>query len=174
MTILPEPANDPAPIPLRIAFASTSRTHVDQHFGGSEGFVLFDVIPGSADLVGVARFPKAEQGGESNRQGSTDSIDDKVIPKLEFVDGCAAVYAAAIGSSSIRRLMSAQIQPIIVDEGHDIVDLLNEVSLAMVYGGLSWVEKAQRRLGERGRADAKIAPDSTTRTRLIASIDELE
>jgi nitrogen fixation protein NifX len=30
----------------------------------------------------------------------------------------------------------AGIQPIVVDEGHDIVDLLNEVSLALVYGGL--------------------------------------
>jgi hypothetical protein len=41
--------------------------------------------------------------------------------------------------------MALSIQPIIVDNGHDIVDLLNEVSLALAHGGLAWVDKARAR-----------------------------
>lgn len=143
---------------IRIAFASTDRVHVDLHFGAAERLVIYDVSPGHANLVGVAQFLRAEMKGENKEKGGGDVPDvtpsvqpdlvietqpeDKVIGKLEFVDECAAVYAVSIGSSSIKRLMALGVQPIIVDKGHDIVDLLNEVSLALVHGGLSWVTRA--------------------------------
>ena len=156
---------------LRIAFASTDRAHVDLHFGGAESLVVFDVAPGLADLVGVGSFVKAEQVGEQGRKGLTGTVQDKVLAKLDFLRGCSAVYAASIGTSSIRRLMAAGIQPIIVDTGHDILDLLNEVSLALVHGGLSWVDRARER-AEAG-TPAPVAVLEPSR-RLITSIDDLE
>jgi nitrogen fixation protein NifX len=129
---------------LRIAFASTDKKTVNLHFGGAESLVIFDVVPGRADLVATAKFAKAEPQGDALRKGLTGTVHDKVLIKLDFVKHCHAVYAASIGASSIRRLMALGVQPIIVDEGHDIVDLLNEVSLGMVYGGLSWIENAQK------------------------------
>jgi len=153
---------------LRIAFASTDRQHVDLHFGGAERLVIFDVAPGQADLVGVAEFVKTETVGSDGRTGLTGTVQDKVIAKLEFVQGCAAVYAASIGTSSIRRLMALGIQPIIVDSGHEILDLLNEVSLALVYGGLPWVDRAE------AAASPATAAAQADRRRLLASIDELD
>jgi nitrogen fixation protein NifX len=155
---------------LKIAFASTDQQKVNLHFGGAESLVIYDVSPGQADLVGVAQFFKAEQVGEAGRSGLSGTLQDKVIPKLDFVDGCAAVYAASIGANSVRRLMKAGIQPIVVDEGHDIVDLLNEVSLALVYGGLPWVDKAKAKATG---APAAPKPAPTSR-RLIASVEELD
>lgn len=159
---------------LRIAFASTDRFHVDLHFGGAESLVVFDVAPGQADLVGVGTFVKAEQVGEPGRKGLTGTVQDKVLAKLDFLQGCSAVYAASIGTSSIRRLMAAGIQPIIVDTGHDIEDLLNEVSLALVHGGLSWVDRARERVSTRApdRFDAVRSGEASRR--LITSIDDLE
>ncbi|MCW2284530.1 nitrogen fixation protein NifX [Rhodoblastus acidophilus] len=157
---------------LKIAFASTDQEKVDMHFGGAERLVIYDVSPGRADLVGVMEFVKAEQVGEAGRAGMTETVQDKVIPKLEFVDGCAAVYAASIGANSVRRLMKAGIQPIVVDEGHDIVDLLNEVSLALVYGGLPWVDKAKKKAEA---SSASAAPENKAESRkLIASVEELD
>jgi nitrogen fixation protein NifX len=159
---------------LKIAFASTDQQKVDMHFGGAESLVIYDVSPGRADLVGVMEFFKAEKVGESGRAGMTGTVQDKVIPKLEFVDGCAAVYAASIGSNSVRRLMKAGIQPVVVDEGHDIVDLLNEVSLALVYGGLAWVEKARKKAESLTAESVAPAGDSAGSRKLIASFEELE
>ncbi len=163
---------------LRIAFASTDRIHVNSHFGGAESLVVFDVAPGLADLVGIREFTKAEQIGEQGRRGLSGTIEDKVLAKLDFLDGCSAVYAASIGTSSIRRLMAAGIQPIIVDNNHDIEDLLNEVSLALVHGGLSWVDRAKDRAKTRSpdRFDA-IPPESRAADasrQLMTSIDEME
>lgn len=158
---------------LRIAFASNDRSTVNLHFGGAESLVLYDVSPGQADLVGVGEFLKADQVGESGRSGLTGTVQDKVLAKLDFLEGCHAVYAASIGTSSIRRLMGVGIQPIIVDTGHDIVDLLNEVSLALVYGGLAWVEKAKARVQE---APARVAPTAPAGAshRLVSSLEDLE
>ena len=159
---------------LKIAFASTDQQKVDMHFGGAENLVIYDVSPGRADLVATMGFFKAEQVGEAGRAGVTGTVADKVIPKLEFVEGCAAVYAASIGSNSVRRLMKAGIQPVVVDEGHDIVDLLNEVSLALVYGGLPWVDKAKKKAETAAAPAPSAAPESSESRKLIASVDELE
>ena len=158
---------------LKIAFASTDQRQVDMHFGGAESLVIYDVSPGQADLVGVMGFVKEEQVGEAGRAGISGTVADKVIPKLEFVEGCAAVYAASIGSNSVRRLMKAGIQPVVVDEGHDIVDLLNEVSLALVYGGLPWVDKAKAKALKAAPA-LPAPPSNASSRRLVASVEELE
>jgi nitrogen fixation protein NifX len=145
---------------LKIAFASTDQIHVNLHFGGSESLVIYDVSPGVADLVSVGQFMRAVLKGENKDKGAptdaapvsvaeappvdpTQPEPDKVLVKLDFVQDCAAVYAAAIGTSSIKRLMKAGVQPIIVDAGHEIMDLLNEVSLALCHrGSLGWVDAA--------------------------------
>jgi nitrogen fixation protein NifX len=162
---------------LRIAFASTNQEQVDLHFGAAERLVVYDVAPGQAELVGVGEFIKVDMKGTNKDKGlprelqgvvhlptafnapyapspeevgppSDKPPEDKVIAKLDFLQGCSAVYAASIGASSIKRLMALNIQPIIVDNGHDIVDLLNEVSLALHCGGLAWVDRAVSRLNK--------------------------
>lgn len=183
---------------IKVAFASTDKTRVDLHFGAGERFIIYDVSPGQAELVGVGEFVPAVMKGENRNKslpkGQTfvpgdDMLptpeellkppEDKVVAKLEFLQGCAAVYAASIGTSSIKRLMAAGIQPILVDNGHDIVDLLNEVSLALAQGGLAWVEKAMAKPKAADRFDAWAeqawqSDDGSTTHRLITSVDDLE
>ncbi len=93
---------------------------------------------------------------------SDKAPEDKVVAKLEFLKGCNAVYAASIGASSINRLMAMSVQPVIVDNGRPIPDLLNEISLALHTRDVAWVERA-RQAGEipeplrghnRGRVDS--------------------
>lgn len=178
---------------IRVAFASNDHQHVNLHFGAADCILLYDVAPGWGDLVAVGHFVRVEMKGENKDKGretmehlgapegvpvvsSVTAIPadpdqptpDKVIPKLAFLEGCAAVYAVSIGASSIKRLMAAGIQPIIVEAGHQIEDLLNEVSLAQVYGGLAWVEAAKERLG-----DTPLPPPESG-MHLISSIDELD
>jgi nitrogen fixation protein NifX len=187
---------------IRVAFASNDRTHVNLHFGAADSFVIYDVVAGEADLVAIGNFSQVEMKGENKDKGKPREAvvaalasqaseemsvpssvvvedvalvpDDKVIAKLDFIEGCAAVYAASIGSSSIKRLMARQIQPIVVDNGHEIEDLLNEVSLALCYGGLSWVDRAKGKPRSPGRFDNKLRDSGGARRRLISSIEELE
>ena len=156
---------------LKIAFASMDGNQVDQHFGASEQLMIYSVRPGEADLLQIGHFEQATMKGEHKDKAlghETESnplepstepepaelmSEDKVIAKIEFIGECAAVYAASIGTSSIRRLMQAGIQPVIVDYGHEVVDLLNEVSFALVQGGLSWVDRAKAKQKSPDRFD---------------------
>ena len=166
--------------PLRIAFASDDLATVNLHFGASEQFVLYDVIPGEAKLVGVGQFVKARMKGVNAERHPDDPppppdeevmTEDTVTAKLEFLADCACVYAAKIGTSSIKRLMIADIQPIIVNKGFPIVELLNEVSLAMACGGLSWVDRnlAKPKQKTWNFGNQALPP---TRHELITSIDD--
>lgn len=160
---------------LKIAFASSDRAHVDLHFGGADRLVVYDVSAGRADLVGVGQFVKAEHAGHDARTGLENTAQDKLAAKLEFLKDCTAVYAANVGASAIRRLMLAGIQPIIVDEGHDIIDLLNEVSLAICCGGLPWVERAVAIGGSGAQAAGagSVGAGMGERYELITSIDDV-
>jgi nitrogen fixation protein NifX len=168
---------------LKIAFATSDQVNVNLHFGGAESLIVYEVSPGEAELLQVGDFIKTEEVGETGRLGLTGTDQDKVLVKLDFLEGCHAVYAASIGTSSIKRLMAAGIQPIIVDNGHAIRDLLDEVSLALVYGGLGWVDKAKAKLPAPVEAPAPAAPPEAAAApdarkaphlRLVKSIDELE
>lgn len=117
---------------LRVAFASTDRTRVNQHFGAAEGFAVYDVTPEKATLVGVAEFPEEAMDGN----------EDKLATKVDFLAGCAAVYVMAIGASAIKKLMAAGVQPIRVNEVDAIDDLLLEISKAMSEGGVAWIDRA--------------------------------
>lgn len=117
---------------IRVAFASSDRVRVDQHFGAAEGFAIYDVTPDKATLVGVAEF--AEE--------SMDGNEGKLAAKVDFLEGCAAVYVLAIGASAIKQLTARGIQPIRINEVDTLDDLLRDISTAIGAGGVAWIERA--------------------------------
>lgn len=117
---------------IKVAFASTDRLRVNQHFGAAEGFAIYEVTPDKATLVGVGEF--AEEAMDGN--------EDKLIAKVDFLEGCAAVYVMAIGASAIKKLMAKGIQPIRINEVDAVDDLLAEISKAMSEGGVAWIDRA--------------------------------
>ena len=117
---------------IKVASASTDRTRVNQHFGAAEGFVVYEVTPDKATLVGVAEF--AEEAMDGN--------EDKLGAKVDFLEGCAAVYVMAIGASAIKKLMAKGVQPIRINEVDAVDELLSEISKAMSDGGVAWIDRA--------------------------------
>lgn len=117
---------------IKVAFASTDRMRVNQHFGAAEGFVIYEVVPGKATLVGVGEFAEESMDGNEN----------KLAAKVDFLAGCAAVYVLAIGASAIKRLTAKGIQPIRINEIDSVEDLLRDISTAMSEGGVAWIDRA--------------------------------
>ena len=117
---------------IKVAFATTDRTRVNQHFGAAEAFAIYEVMPDRATLVGIGEF--AEEAMDGN--------EDKLIAKVDFLEGCAAVYVMAVGASAIKKLMAKGIQPIRTAEVEAVDELLAEISRAMTEGGVAWVDRA--------------------------------
>lgn len=117
---------------LRVAFASTDRARVNQHFGAAEGFAIYDIGRDSSALIAVGEFPEEAQDGN----------EGKLAAKVDFLAGCAAVYVQAIGGSAIKLLMARGVQPIRVTETDSVPELIREVTTAMKDGGVPWVDRA--------------------------------
>ncbi len=117
---------------LKIAFASSDMTCVDQHFGAARSFAIYSIDPqGSALLEAIEFAPAAQDGNE-----------DKLAAKIGVLEGCAAVYCQAVGSSAVRQLLAQGIQPVKVSEGARIKDLIAAVQQELRLGPSAWLAKA--------------------------------
>lgn len=101
---------------VKIAFASSDRRVVDQHFGAAEAFCLYELAEDDARLVEVAEFHDSDT--------AMDGHEGKLGRKIELLDGCVAVYCNAVGASAIKQLLAAGIQPMKVEEGTPVDELL--------------------------------------------------
>ncbi len=117
---------------IRVAFASSDRLRVNQHFGAAEGFFIYDVTPDKVSLVAVGEFSGAAMDGN----------EDKLAAKVDFLMGCAAVFVMAVGASAIKQLLAVGIQPVRVTEVDRIGDLLADIQAGMCAGGVPWIDKA--------------------------------
>lgn len=120
---------------LRVAFASTDRVRVDQHFGAAAAFAVFDVAADSAQLVGITEFLDAAQ----------DGFDAKLPAKIATLAGCGAVYCLAVGASAVKQLLAAGIQPVRVEEGASIEALVADLQREIASGACGWLAKALKR-----------------------------
>ena len=117
---------------IKVAFATSDMSHVNQHFGSAKSFAVYAVDPERAELLEAAQFGELSQDGN----------EDKLSVKLQLLDGCAAVYCQAVGASAIKQIVAQGIQPIKVHEGSAIKDLIADLQNEMKSGPSSWLAKA--------------------------------
>lgn len=117
---------------LKIAFATSDMTTVNQHFGSAKSFAVYAVNQEETQLLEAAQFGVLAQDGN----------EDKLSVKIDLLAGCAAVYCQAIGASAINQLIAKGIQPVKVHEGSKIADLLVDLQNELKAGPSSWLAKA--------------------------------
>ena len=122
---------------LKLAFCTDDMKIVNQHFGSAKSFAVYAVDMEHSELLEVAEFGKLDMDGN----------EDKLATKIDLLTGCAAVYCEAIGASAIRQLVSAGIQPVKVNRGSQIVDLLEDFRTELRTGPSAWVAKALAKQG---------------------------
>lgn len=93
--------------PLKIAIATNDMEHLDAHFGSARKFALYEVTPDSARMVEVLEF-----GDVTAQSGDHNSVDDRITPKVEALNGCALLFVLAIGGPSAAKVVRAGIHPI--------------------------------------------------------------
>jgi len=118
---------------VKIAFASTDRKTVNQHFGAAEAFCIHSLAEEAARLVEVVEF----------HDGDTlmDGHEGKLASKVSLLQGCTAVYCNAVGASAIKQLLAAGIQPLKVEEGTPIEGLLCQLNQSLKTEPPAWLSK---------------------------------
>ncbi|OIR07733.1 dinitrogenase iron-molybdenum cofactor [mine drainage metagenome] len=116
---------------VKIAFASSDRRAVNQHFGAAEAFAIYELDASSTRMIEVAEFMETAMDGH----------EGKLAAKVELLGDCAAVYCNAAGASAIQQLLAKGIQPMRVDEGTLIDELLCGLQKNLVKDPPVWLAK---------------------------------
>lgn len=123
---------------LKLAFASSDRKTVDQHFGAARAFVVYEVSAGDSRLAEVVEF--------SGRSTVRDGHEAKLDAKIGLLEGCSAVYCNAVGASAIRQLLVAGIQPLKVEEGSGIEAEIERLQQDWAEQPPVWLQRSLRQL----------------------------
>jgi nitrogen fixation protein NifX len=149
-------STDSEPAMFKVAFATSDRLRVNQHFGAAQGFAIYTLDGERAHLVELCEFAseavaRAEPhaaasapacgGGAGHVGHNPASLADRVAS----LAGCAAVYCLAVGGSAVRQLLGNNIQPVRMDEEVAIDAVLADLCKAVREGGVPWVDRIIKR-----------------------------
>ena len=125
---------------LKIAFATSDRKQVDQHFGAAQSLAIYALDQDRSCFLEAAEF--FGEATDSPSSSATGQFEDKLSDKISVLEGCAAVYSQAVGASAIRQLQANGIQPLKVPVGTMISDLLISLQDELRRGPSHWLAKA--------------------------------
>ena len=129
---------------MKVAFASTDKVHIDEHFGQAEAFYLWDVGPDAAAFCGVVQVKPEVEAGHS---------DDKIEARAAALADCALVYVAEIGGPAAARLVAKKIHPLKSRDREPITAVVEKLQEVLRNNPPPWLKKAMLK-GERITADA--------------------
>jgi nitrogen fixation protein NifX len=149
---------------FKVAFATSDRNSVDQHFGASAGFAIYAVNREHAQLIEVVEYPAESgdapiiDGNEVAGQAYACSAGisrqpNALADKIAALADCAAVYCLAVGGSAVRQLLASGIQPVRLESACAIESLLLELRQAIRVGGIAWIDKRIKRDAAGSRFD---------------------
>jgi nitrogen fixation protein NifX len=118
---------------LRIAVATTDGEHVDEHFGRTLRFDVYDLDADRADLVEVRSLQPA------------DEHDARAPSRLDAVRDCTIVHVTAIGPSAAAQVTNAGIMPLKTPEGAAVGDVVGRLQGVLAGTPPPWLRKVLQR-----------------------------
>ena len=118
---------------MKVAFASTDKVHIDEHFGHAEEFYIWEISPDQAAFSGVVQVKAETEIGHS---------DDKIEARGAALADCALVYVAEIGGPAAARLVAKKIHPIKSKQQEPITVVVEKLQDVLRNNPPPWLRKA--------------------------------
>lgn len=118
---------------MKVAFASTDKVHVDEHFGQAGEFIIWEIGPDKAAFSGVVRVEAEAGSGHS---------DDKIEARSAALADCALVCVGEIGGPAAARLVAKKIHPLKSKEHEPISVLVEKLQAVLRDNAPPWLCKA--------------------------------
>ncbi len=119
---------------LKIAFATSDGSAVDQHFGWCERFDVYEIDAAGARLLATRDLAPSTDEGEGKLQGRLDAVSD-----------CAVLHVTAIGGSAAARVVNSGIMPVRVPDGTPVLELVHRLQAVLDGTPPPWLRKLLRR-----------------------------
>ena len=106
---------------MKVAFATTRGTTVDEHFGRASTFSIWDVTPSGPVFVELRKVADGDLDTDVVVTRGMGSLhDDAIASKIEKLADVRIVYFTEIGGPSAAKLVRAGIMPLRADERDSI------------------------------------------------------
>lgn len=127
---------------MKVAFATTDGTNVDEHFGRSGKFAVYELTIDGYRFVEMRRFAEGRDISIEQTKGMGRVHDEKVEDKADRLADCRIVYLTEIGGPSAARLIKKGIMPIKVKEVVSIEESLEKLFETVKSSPPPWLKKA--------------------------------
>jgi nitrogen fixation protein NifX len=101
---------------MNIAFASSTGEAVDQHFGWSKQFYLYEVTKDSSKLLSIIDSSEEPEGEK-----------EKLNYKIGTINEADIMYCTQIGPTASKMIQSAGVHPVRVAENEPIADAISKL-----------------------------------------------
>ncbi|MCH9812926.1 MAG: nitrogen fixation protein NifX [Epsilonproteobacteria bacterium] len=113
---------------MKIAFASTDKVHIDQHFGWSKTFQLFEVDKESASFI-----------KEIDSSIEYEDEMQKLTYKINTIQEADMLYCTQIGPSASKMVQAAKIHPIRSSESESIAEAITKLQAMLHENPPPWL-----------------------------------
>ena len=119
---------------MKIAFTTTDRVHINEHFGAAEKIDVYEVSDDGSEFIETLSFD-----GELKQDGN----ESKLAAKLDALGDCTIIYVVAIGGSAAARLIKKGVTPIKARSPEEkISDMLQKLVKMLKGNPPPWLRKA--------------------------------
>jgi len=128
---------------MRVAFASTRGTTVDEHFGRAGAFSIYDITPEGAAFLEFRRVSDTDLDTEVVvTRGMGDLHDAAIANKIDKLADVRIVYFTEIGGPSAAKLVRRGVMPLKAEPATPIEELAGQIVAKMRTNPAPWMRKA--------------------------------
>jgi nitrogen fixation protein NifX len=128
---------------MKVAFASTRGTTVDEHFGRAGAFAIYDITPEGATFIELRRVSESDLDTEVVvTRGMGDLHDAAVASKIDKLADAKIVYFTEIGGPSAAKLVRRGVMPLKAEPSTSIEGLAEKLVQTMRTNPAPWMRKA--------------------------------
>jgi nitrogen fixation protein NifX len=128
---------------MKVAFASTRGTTVDEHFGRAGAFAIYDVTPEGATFLELRRVSDGDLDTEVVvTRGMGDLHDAAIASKIDKLADAKIVYFTEIGGPSAAKLVRRGVMPLKAEPSTSIDSLVGQLVETMRTNPAPWMRKA--------------------------------
>jgi len=128
---------------MKVAFASTRGTTVDEHFGRAGAFAIYDITPEGATFLELRRVSDSDLDTDVVvTRGMGDLHDAAVAAKIEKLSDAKIVYFTEIGGPSAAKLVRRGVMPLKAEPSTSIESLAAQLVETMRTRPAPWMRKA--------------------------------
>ncbi|BCB95330.1 nitrogen fixation protein NifX [Dissulfurispira thermophila] len=127
---------------MKVAFATTDGVNVDEHFGRSGMFAIYEVTRDGYRFVEMRKFADGRDVMIEDTKGMSEVHEDRVQRKVDNLCDCKIIYLTEIGGPSAARLVRKGIMPVKVKEIVSIEESLQRLLETIKKSPPPWLKKA--------------------------------